>query len=121
MQQQLVLMWQGFKNFNWGCHGIPERCLIIKGKRMKICARCLGANLGHIISFALFIFWLLPSWYWGIIGLSILLFDWALQTYFNIMSNKYRRVVTGIIGGFGVGVLLWTGIGAIYDFIKNFF
>lgn len=114
-------MWYSFKNFNWGCHGIPERCLVVRGKRMKICARCFGANIGHVISFVLFIFQVLPPWYWGVIGLSILLVDWGLQTFFNIMSNKYRRVITGIIGGFGVGLLLWSGVGLFYHFIKKLF
>lgn len=108
MQQQLELVWEGIKNFNWGCHGIPERCLVIKGKRMQICARCFGCNIGHLLAFLIFIVGMLPIWYTGLVAFGIMLFDWMLQEFFKIMSNSYRRIITGIIGGFGVGVLLWS-------------
>lgn len=119
MQQHLELTLRSIRNINWGCHGIPERCLVIKGKRMQICARCFGCNIGHIISCLLFILGLLPDWYWGIVGFGIMLSDWLLQTHLRIMSKTYRRVATGILGGFGVGVLLWTFITYIAIILWN--
>lgn len=121
MQQQLELIWTNVSNINWGCHGIPERCLVIKGKRMGICARCLGCNIGHILSFSFFVFGILPQWYWGVIAIGLMLTDWGLQEFFKIMSNKYRRIPTGIIGGFGVGILLWTSVGYLIKIIPQLF
>jgi uncharacterized membrane protein len=121
VQQQLELAWDNFKNINWGCHGIPERCLVFKGKRMRVCARCFGCNIGHTLSFLVFIFGMLPPWYWGFIAVGIMLIDWSLQEFFKIVSNKYRRVITGIIGGFGAGILLWSGASLLFTPIKYLF
>lgn len=95
---------------NWGCHGIPERCLTFKGKRMGICARCVGCNIGHFFSFLLFVFGILPTFWIGILLTIVMLFDWGLQTYMKIMSNKYRRLVTGFLGGLGIGICIWSVI-----------
>lgn len=95
------------RNFNWYCHGIPERCLIYNGKRMAICARCFGSNIGHLFALGLFIFQCLPPWYLGLLLLGIMFTDWGAQEFFGKMSNNPRRVVTGILGGFGMGILIW--------------
>ena len=104
---------------NWGCHGIPERCFLINGKRMRICARCVGGNIGHIITIILFYFDKLPKWYFSILLFSIMLTDWTLQQYFNILSNNTRRLMTGILGGIGFASLIWSGILVVFLFIKN--
>jgi uncharacterized membrane protein len=114
-------MWNQIKNINWGCHGIPERCLIVKGKRMSICARCFGSNIGHIIAIILFIAGFLPPWYYSLIFMGLLLIDWSLQAFLKIMSNNTRRVITGIIGGIGVGSLIWSMVLFVIIFIKNLF
>jgi uncharacterized membrane protein len=114
-------MLQEIKDINWYCHGIPERCLVLKGKRMNICARCFGCNIGHIIAILLFIIGRLPKWYFSLILLFIMLLDWSLQTFFKIMSNNTRRAITGIIGGIGIGSLIWGGISVLFFFVKNSF
>jgi len=83
-----------FKNINLGCHGIPERCLLINGKRMKICARCFGCTIGHIIAFILMFFSLLPVRYISLGLLTIMFIDWSLQENFKIISNNKRRLIT---------------------------
>jgi len=110
-------MWDRIKNINFGCHGIPERCLTIKGKRMKICARCVGTNIGHVLAFLLFIVGLLPPWYYAVACIGIMLVDWSLQTFLKIMSNNIRRLITGIFGGFGIGCLIWIGIRELINLI----
>jgi uncharacterized membrane protein len=110
-------MWNWVKTINLGCHGIPERCLTIKGKRMRICARCFGSNIGHILAIILFIVRQLPPWYYSIACMSIMLIDWSFQTFFKIMSNNARRLITGIIGGFGIGCLIWEGIAKVISFL----
>lgn len=114
-------MWEEIKNINWGCHSIPERCLILHGKRMHICARCFGCNIGHVVAIILFLIGKLPIWYYSILLIFIMLFDWTLQTFFEIMSNNRRRLITGIIGGIGIGSLIWNGIYISIIFITSHF
>lgn len=95
---------------NPGCHGIPERCFKIKGEPMKICARCFGSTIGHCLSFAVLLFGKLPPWYVSVLLLFPLAVDWSIQHFFKIMSTNNRRLVTGLLGGFGVGAILWSTI-----------
>lgn len=55
----------------------------------------------------IFGFGIYPSWYWSILLLIPLLVDWGLQEKFKIMSNNARRLVTGVLGGAGVGFAIW--------------
>lgn len=103
----------------FGCHGIPERCFSFKGKPMPFCARCIGASLGHIGAFVLFVSGLLPGIFVAITLILIMGVDWSLQKWFGIISTNPRRLVTGISGGLGVGVFVWTGIKGGYLFLIN--
>jgi uncharacterized membrane protein len=106
-----------FSNLNLGCHGIPERCLSVRGKRMKICARCYGCVIGHILAFILMFLNLLPIWYISLGLLIIMYIDWSLQQFLNIMSNNMRRLITGLLGGLGIGSLIWTFVLFLIKFI----
>ncbi|MBU6321301.1 MAG: DUF2085 domain-containing protein [Patescibacteria group bacterium] len=111
VQQDVVIWWRRLKNLNFGCHGIPERCLCVNGKRMRICARCFGANIGHIVSIVLFLTGHLPQLWVSAALVAVMLLDWSLQAYANIPSTNTRRVITGFAGGLGIGSILWRGIG----------
>jgi len=88
------------------CHRIPERCIVIRGWRMPFCARCFGASIGHVLSIALAIAgYRLPPLI-SLAFLAVMLLDWGLQYQFGIMSTNTRRLITGILGGFGVNSLL---------------
>ena len=105
------MSWDTIKNINLGCHGIPDRCLSFRGKRMRICARCFGATTGHLLSFILFLMGRLPSLWVAFMLLAMMLLDWSLQAYARIPSTNFRRVITGFGGGLGVGTIIWTLIG----------
>ena len=111
LQENLVGVFDRIRYFNLGCHGIPDRCFIIRGKRMKTCARCVGAMFGHIVSFILFLVGHLLPLYIASILTVIMLIDWSLQTFIDIPSTNPRRLITGFIGGLGVGTFIWTGVG----------
>ena len=115
LQEKLVDVLNKIRYFNFGCHGIPDRCLIIKGKRMKTCARCVGAIFGHVVSFILFLVGHLLSLYIASILIIIMLIDWSLQKFINIPSTNPRRLITGFVGGLGVGIFIWTGIGYLIN------
>jgi len=95
---------------NLGCHGIPERCLVFRGQRMAICARCFGANIGHCVAVFCLIIQKLPTWYVAIFLMIPLLVDWSLQEFAGILSNHRRRLITGFLGGFGLASLLWSAV-----------
>jgi len=87
------------------CHRIPERCLVIAGWRMPVCARCFGSYVGHIAGIILFLFGV--RLHWGICLAMVvpMVVDWGLQRYRVIMSTNGRRVITGLLAGFGMGVI----------------
>lgn len=101
------------RNINLGCHGIPNRCLAINGKKMRICARCFGSTIGHIISFLFFILGGSLSYTFSSLIMMPLIIDWSLQQFLKIESNNTRRFTTGIVGGFGVGMIIWKTVGVI--------
>ena len=92
------------------CHRIPERCFKINGKSMPFCARCFGCSIGHILSIVLFLTGNLPALSIALIGMTVMFVDWLIQSYFKLYQNNYSRFITGIIGGAGVGVFIWTFI-----------
>ena len=87
-----------------GCHQMPERSFFIKGFQFPVCARCTGVIISAIIETILFVKKKLP------IGIciamsSVMLLDWGIQ-YLKIKeSTNARRLITGLIGGFGYSTL----------------
>lgn len=73
---------------------------------MPFCSRCFGCSIGHISAFILFLAGLLPAFSIAILLIIPLAIDWVIQEYFGIMSTNYRRLVTGILAGFGVGIII---------------
>ena len=63
---------------------------------------------------------LLPLYIASIL-IVIMLIDWSLQTFLGIPSTNPRRLITGFVGGLGVGIFIWTGIGYLINIfnIKN--
>ncbi len=94
-------------NFTFGCHGIPERCFKIKNKHLPFCARCLGASIGHILCVLCYFFYILPAVYLSFLGLSLMLLDWYLQNSIKLYHSNLMRLITGTIGGFSMGIILW--------------
>jgi len=106
------------RNITFGCHQIPDRCFYFKGKPMPFCSRCLGCAVGHILAFVLFLFGYLPSFLIAVILIIPLGIDWSIQKFFAILSNNYRRLITGILGGLGVGVIIWKSIELVVAYYK---
>ena len=87
-----------------GCHQMPERSFFLKGYQFPVCARCTGVIIASILATIVFFKKKLP------IGVciamsSVMLFDWGMQ-YLKIKeSTNKRRLITGLIGGFGYATL----------------
>lgn len=80
---------------------------------MCVCARCLGCGIGHVASlFAVASF--LPLAIGPCLVLTApLLLDWTLQEYRGVESTNWRRLVTGLLAGFGLGALWWHVLAAL--------
>jgi len=89
------------------CHGIPDRCLTIRGHTLPICARCTGLLIGIAAGFLLPATGYLPSVV--AIGLALLLVapllvDGLTQLAGLRHSTNSQRIVTGAIAGLGVAL-----------------
>lgn len=90
-----------------GCHQIPERCLKFGNYTMPICARCTGVLLGEILSVFFLIFGMRLDFFGAIILISIMGIDWLIQELGICESANSRRLITGILGGFGIVCLYY--------------
>lgn len=82
------------------CHQLPERSFFIKGYQMPVCARCVGVFISSILALIIF-FKKRISFIASVLMSLVMLIDWSLQ-FFNIKSStNIRRLITGLIGGFG--------------------
>ena len=84
-----------------GCHRLPERSFLYKGHQFPVCARCTGVSIGQL-SAVLFNFFINIPASVSFIFLGSMGFDWLIQEIGLKESNNYRRLFTGILGGFGL-------------------
>ena len=87
-----------------GCHGLPDRCLEVGGRRMPVCARCAGIVLGNLTALP----WLALQGFPGagtmLAGTALLLpalMDGGLQALTGYRSTNRRRLATGFAAGVG--------------------
>lgn len=100
-----------------GCHQLPERSFFIHGKQFPVCARCTGVFIGQLLS--LFTIPFKINWGFGILGLSIMGIDWLCQEVRIRESTNIRRLITGVIGGFGLFILYIDFTKSILKIIKG--
>lgn len=95
--------------FRLMCHGRVERCFLLFGEPMPICARCTGVYLGMLGGIALF--WLIPMLrervmrgfaFAAVVPLAL---DGVTQLTGLRESTNSLRVATGLIAGLAFG--LW--------------
>lgn len=84
-----------------GCHQIPERSFFYHGYQFPVCARCTGVVLGYILAVPVYLL-IGFSMELSIAGILILLADWLLQASKLKESTNGRRLLTGILGGYGM-------------------
>ena len=84
-----------------GCHQKPERSFFYHGKQFPVCARCTGVVIGNLLALVL-----LPvidiNFLVCCLFCLILLLDWMLQHLQIKESTNMRRLVTGILCGYGL-------------------
>lgn len=84
-----------------GCHQLPDRSLYWNGYKFPVCARCTGVAIGQTLAVILGFIVNIPI-FLSIFFLSVMGIDWGLQEFKIKESNNYRRILTGILGGFGL-------------------
>ena len=85
-----------------GCHQMPDRSFFFRGYQFPVCARCTGVILGQTIAVVMLLCAIRIRFILSAILLLIMGIDWGLQFFKILMSNNVRRLITGILGGFGL-------------------
>lgn len=91
-----------------GCHQRADRSFFVKGYQFPVCARCTGVILSSAL--AMIVFFIYPLSAWASLVLSFLMFlDWFIQRIGVKESNNIRRLITGLLGGYGCMTLQMYG------------
>lgn len=96
--------------FRLVCHGIEERCLLVGGVPMPICARCTALYAGGLAGIALCAGIgplrrrLMPTWILALAVLPLAL-DGTTQAAGLRLSTNGLRVATGLLAG--CAFLIW--------------
>ena len=104
-----------------GCHCRPDRSFFWRGRQFPVCARCTGVLLGMAVGLCTCLLWL-PPWWLAVVLTIPLTADGLVQLWTAYESTNFRRLVTGLLFGWGLTGFLWvTGRAAFwlgYDLVK---
>ncbi|MGM0509953.1 MAG: DUF2085 domain-containing protein [Thermoplasmatota archaeon] len=96
------------------CHGKPERCLVIGGKRLPLCARCFGTYSGIPLGILVSVIFLSaesisPTFLFilTLVALVPTAVDGTLQESTRWESSNLLRTLTGLLLGTVMGVDIW--------------
>lgn len=84
-----------------GCHQRADRSFFVKGQQMPVCARCEGELIGMITGLIL-IFFVRPDFWVPAVLMVPMIADGLIQNLGHVESNNIRRLVTGILFGYGL-------------------
>lgn len=99
-----------------GCHQRPDRSFFFHGKQFPVCARCTGVFLGECVSLLSFR-WIRPSPPLLLFFCGTMFLDWLIQALAIRESTNLRRLVTGLLGGYGYSTFVLHGL----VWIRNLF
>ena len=98
--------------------GKTERSFFIKGYQFPVCARCTGVLIGYILG-VIGHFILGTDFIYCLTGCAIMFTDWYIQ-YLDIKpSTNTRRLITGILGGYGVMGIQIISISIVFKFLYD--
>ncbi len=105
-----------------GCHGNPDRCLEVAGRRMPVCARCVGIVIGNLGALPFFALQGFPGPGPMLAGMGLLLpalLDGGLQATTRYRSTNPRRIITGIAAGFGQALVAVGILAALFGLLAG--
>jgi uncharacterized membrane protein len=85
-----------------GCHQMPERSFKIGSYVFPVCARCTGVCFGQISAVILAVSGVICPYYIALCLLGVMGLDWLVQKIGVKESTNIRRLITGVLGGFGL-------------------
>lgn len=88
----------------FGCHCRDDRSFHYHGRRFPLCARCTGELVGIVLGFVSCFFYLPPAWAAALLLVPLIL-DGSIQLLTRYESTNPRRVVTGLLFGYGLCIL----------------
>lgn len=97
-----------------GCHQIPKRSFHFRQYQFPVCARCCGVLIGEISAIIMLLLGLNTPIFIDIIFMAIMFIDWGVQFINLFESNNIRRLITGILGGYGCWSLFFKFIITIF-------
>ena len=102
-----------------GCHQLPARSIFIKGWQLPVCARCTGVCIGQLASLIVGIIFKPISIRKSVLLISLMGIDWGVQEANIKKSTNTRRLITGILGGYGLFNIYVRAISKFYLAIKS--
>ncbi len=100
-----------------GCHQKPERSLFIKGYQFFLCYRCTGIFFSEIVLAPIFYVLNLHFGFFTLLFAIPMIIDGSLQ-YFKITpSTNKRRLITGLLSGYGIGVTIIHAVVLLINYI----
>lgn len=103
-----------------GCHQMPERSFFVKGYQFPVCARCCGVFIGYVVGLVAYCkisFQTLK--FPAVFGMFTMFIDWFIQAIHIKQSTNVRRLLTGIVGGFGCMVVFLRLMGLLFGKIRS--
>lgn len=88
----------------FGCHCMEERSFHWRGEIFPICARCTGELLG-ILAGLVCSFFFRTSTMTAVFLMLPMIIDGTVQMFTSYNSHNFRRLMTGILFGFGLAML----------------
>lgn len=92
------------------CHRKPERSFFFRRHQFPVCARCTGFYIS-LTSYFIYTYFYYVNYNLQLIVFAIILLiptfiDGITQLYNLQESNNIRRLITGLCGGLGLGIIL---------------
>ena len=92
------------------CHRKPERSFFIKGHQFPVCARCTGFYIS-LITYFIYTYYFFVDYNIYLLSFAIILLiptaiDGLSQFLEYRESNNTLRLITGLMGGLGLGILV---------------
>jgi len=84
-----------------GCHQRADRSFFYNGYQFPICARCTGVLIGYIAALICAPFYM-SNYIVGLVFCAVMFIDWFIQFLKIIESTNIRRLITGVLGGYGI-------------------
>lgn len=84
-----------------GCHQLPERSFFFRQYQFPVCARCCGVLIGESMAIAAAAKKCDVKPEISLLAAETMFLDWFLQHTGKLKSTNGRRLVSGILGGFG--------------------